>query len=344
MALALICSITVVFMGMMLGAKLSDGLMHFGHVVVPFSSLQGSIQTIAFMICIMIACLNCYTGARFSFIVSTCAVVSTTVRVISSHDLSPVPGILNGLMTIVVILFITYLLRRARKRSITDVSTGVLNSAGFMEVLNKRFRDKKSGSLVYYQINNFRTINDDYGHNIGDKVLKTTADRMREIVGKKGQIGRIGGSEFAIVLDSDMDPVFFTQRLFNSLNNRMRFTNDDIILDCFIDNDAGIANFPAEHLEIEITEYSFEESQEQTIKNVKGLKEMGVKVALDDFGTGYASLARLMNLSVDLLKIDKSLVDNIEKGKVNRDFISSISTMGHLLNCEVILEGVETDG
>ena len=102
-------------------------------------------------------------------------------------------------------------------------------------------------------------------------------------------------------------------------------------------------NFKAENLEIEITEYSFEESQEQTVKNIKKLKEMGVQVALDDFGTGYASLARLMNLSVDLLKVDKSLVDNVEKGEVNRDFIKSIGSMGHLLDCKVILEGVETD-
>ena len=46
---------------------------------------------------------------------------------------------------------------------------------------------------------------------------------------------------------------------------------------------------------------------------------------------------------MDLLKVDKSLVDDIEKGEVNRDFINSIGSMGHLLNCDVILEGVETD-
>ena len=73
------------------------------------------------------------------------------------------------------------------------------------------------------------------------------------------------------------------------------------------------------------------------------LREFGIRFSMDDFGTGYTSLAHLMKLSAGVLKVDKSLVDDIEKGEVNRDFISSIGSMGHLLNCEVILEGVENE-
>ena len=93
----------------------------------------------------------------------------------------------------------------------------------------------------------------------------------------------------------------------------------------------------------EITETAFINDYDVVIDRINVLRKLGVKIALDDFGTGYASLARLKNLSVDLLKVDKSLVDDIEKGEVNRDFINSIGSMGHLLNCDVILEGVETD-
>ena len=103
-------------------------------------------------------------------------------------------------------------------------------------------------------------------------------------------------------------------------------------------------NFPADCLEIEITEYSFVESMEQTIANILGLKELGVMIALDDFGTGYTSLAQLLNLPIDLLKIDKSLIDDIEGNKLNQDFVDSVIYMGHLMECEVISEGVETAG
>ncbi len=101
--------------------------------------------------------------------------------------------------------------------------------------------------------------------------------------------------------------------------------------------------FPANCLEIEITEYSLAESLQNTLDNINELRKYGVKIALDDFGTGYTSLAQLINLPVDLLKIDKSLIDNVEESNQNRDFIRSVIYMGHLMECEVIAEGVENE-
>lgn len=101
--------------------------------------------------------------------------------------------------------------------------------------------------------------------------------------------------------------------------------------------------FPAEKLEIEITEYSLYDSLDQTVKNIKWLRDEGVKFALDDFGTGYTSLSQLLNLPFDLLKIDKSLVDNIETSEVSRDFINLVIYMGHLMDSDVISEGVESE-
>lgn len=100
--------------------------------------------------------------------------------------------------------------------------------------------------------------------------------------------------------------------------------------------------FPPGCLEIEITEYSLGKSRKQTIQNIEELRKLGVMVALDDFGTGYTSLAQLLHLPINLLKIDKSLVDNIENDQVSRDFIDAVIYMGHLMECEVITEGVET--
>ena len=115
----------------------------------------------------------------------------------------------------------------------------------------------------------------------------------------------------------------------------------------FVDRVLAIVNetgFPASCLEIEITEYSFAHSMDQTIANVNALRENGIMVALDDFGTGYTSLSQLLHLPVNLLKIDKSLVDDIETDNTNKDFVDSIIYMGHLMGCEVISEGVEQEG
>ena len=101
--------------------------------------------------------------------------------------------------------------------------------------------------------------------------------------------------------------------------------------------------FPPKNLEIEITEYSFADSMETTIANIQALRQLGVQIALDDFGTGYTSIAQLMKLPVNLLKIDKSLIDDIETNQTMRDMVDSVIYMGHIMNCEVISEGVENE-
>lgn len=99
--------------------------------------------------------------------------------------------------------------------------------------------------------------------------------------------------------------------------------------------------FPAKNLEIEITEYCMVQSIKITVENIKRLRSMGIQVALDDFGTGYTSLNYLSQMPVNLLKIDKSLIDDIEQSQQKCEFVNAIISMGHLMGCEVISEGVE---
>ena len=102
-------------------------------------------------------------------------------------------------------------------------------------------------------------------------------------------------------------------------------------------------NFPISCLELEITEYSVADSSEKTINNIKRLRDLGMKIALDDFGTGYTSMAQLMKTPVDLLKIDKSLIDCISKDERHKDFVDTVLYLGRIMNCAVIAEGVESD-
>lgn len=102
-------------------------------------------------------------------------------------------------------------------------------------------------------------------------------------------------------------------------------------------------NFPAKNLEIEITEYCIVNSIDITLANIEKLHAAGVQIALDDFGTGYSSLSYLTKIPVDLLKIDKSLVDEIETDKRSHEFVKSVVTIGHRIGCEVICEGVEQE-
>ncbi len=100
--------------------------------------------------------------------------------------------------------------------------------------------------------------------------------------------------------------------------------------------------FPAELLEIEITETVLISSKETVIRVLNELKEMGIHIALDDFGTEYASLSYLQQLPLDILKIDKSFIGHI--GQENQqDMVESIITIAKQQSLTTVAEGIETE-
>ncbi len=97
------------------------------------------------------------------------------------------------------------------------------------------------------------------------------------------------------------------------------------------------------HLELEITESLLINSFEQAVPMLKGLRDMGIKISMDDFGTGYSSLNYLRILPLNTLKIDKSFIQDINVRCLGEDLVSSIISLVHRLQIEVVAEGVETE-
>jgi EAL domain-containing protein (putative c-di-GMP-specific phosphodiesterase class I) len=73
------------------------------------------------------------------------------------------------------------------------------------------------------------------------------------------------------------------------------------------------------------------------------LKSMDIRLAVDDFGTGYSSLSYLCQFSIDVLKIDKSFVQQIASGTRSSPILNAIIAMGESLNYLVVAEGIETE-
>ena len=96
-------------------------------------------------------------------------------------------------------------------------------------------------------------------------------------------------------------------------------------------------------LVLELTESLLVDDSEAAVDVLWQLRGLGVRLALDDFGTGYSSLARLGDLPLDEMKIDKSFVDRL--GALPQDsatLVTAAVAMGHGLGLQVVAEGVET--
>jgi diguanylate cyclase (GGDEF)-like protein len=95
-------------------------------------------------------------------------------------------------------------------------------------------------------------------------------------------------------------------------------------------------------LEVEITENTILIDPERTRIVLERLRDLGVRLSIDDFGTGFSSLGQLKRLAVDVLKIDKSFVLNMEHDDNDDVIVRSTIELGHNLGLRVVAEGVET--
>jgi len=94
---------------------------------------------------------------------------------------------------------------------------------------------------------------------------------------------------------------------------------------------------------LELTESLVLGSKEQIRSDLNELKEIGVKLAIDDFGTGYSSLSYLLELPIDVLKIDKAFVTGIASSWRRHALVEGIVRLARTLEVEVIAEGIESE-
>ena len=76
---------------------------------------------------------------------------------------------------------------------------------------------------------------------------------------------------------------------------------------------------------------------------MKALKQLGFKILLDDFGTGYSSLSYLHRFPIDVLKIDKSFINNVQEHENNRAIIKTIIDLATNLEMATVGEGIEQE-
>ena len=111
----------------------------------------------------------------------------------------------------------------------------------------------------------------------------------------------------------------------------------------FIEDELQKNGIQADHLELELTEGVLLSGHPHIERDLNALHSLGIRIAMDDFGTGYSSLSYLRSYPFDIVKIDRSFIDDIEFDEADRDLVSASISMAHALNLQVVAEGIEND-
>jgi diguanylate cyclase (GGDEF)-like protein len=121
----------------------------------------------------------------------------------------------------------------------------------------------------------------------------------------------------------------------------MQFKRGNVV--DMVSNVLAATGFPANRLELEITESLLLEDSVRSSFALRELRALGARISLDDFGTGYSSLSYLRKFTVDKIKIDRSFVEEISKNRDHMAIVNAIVSLSHALGMTTTAEGVETE-
>ena len=96
-------------------------------------------------------------------------------------------------------------------------------------------------------------------------------------------------------------------------------------------------------LTVEVTESMFVTDPERAIHNLNQIRSLGISIALDDFGTGYSSLTYLRQLPIDIVKIDRGFMNELEDDTGQRSIVAMVLALGESMGIRVIAEGIENE-
>ncbi|TSI11780.1 EAL domain-containing protein [Lysinibacillus sp. BW-2-10] len=184
-----------------------------------------------------------------------------------------------------------------------DSLTGFPNRRSFMSHLRNEMLDRKKSkynmSILFMDLDNFKNVNDQLGHDVGDMVLKKAAENIQKIIRPTDIAGRMGGDEFIVMLRDvkyDNETEYIVKQILQSFQSPIQVEGQDYFVTCSI----GVANFP-EH----------GDSPEELIKNADN--------ALAHVKSGMKNDYLIFNKTIETQSIERRLLESAMRTAIKED-------------------------
>ena len=195
-------------------------------------SYNGVFGQILVLISTLIVVTNGKRGFIVSIILNGLSMLSALMAILRTHRPGALPGVITPLCTILTMALIFVYIDRSRKMhaelnenyeqmieqnrvmkekddaltylAYYDRMTTLPNKQRFMDMLGERMAQRAPFTIVHGDVDDFKRINDAYGHKAGDDVIRTYAERLEKYCGSRYTVARTGGDEFGILLDGNV--------------------------------------------------------------------------------------------------------------------------------------------
>ena len=170
-------------------------------------SICGIVTSLNCLVATIIMIVDSRNGYKVVSVIFIAHICYMFIPIIESHDTSTITGVfvvVSYFITITVIHYYTHQMERGQKELktlvCTDSLTALPDRLAFMNYIKKMINSQVEFALVYIDVDDFKSINDVRGHNVGDLILCKLADKWGESIRRDIYLARLGGDEFAMVI------------------------------------------------------------------------------------------------------------------------------------------------
>lgn len=243
--------------------------------------------------------------------------------------------------------------KRVLHLSTHDQLTGMPNKIGFdnkIDILAKgALENNTSFAIIMLDIDSLRYVKNTLGYEAAEEYIVQIALKLRLYCGQTKFISHYSYNRFIIIFEGTHPmEVYgsFIKGIYALFSQPLKVDKYELDVETsFVEKLTDtIEEFGLDpgFLIMETTESVLMEKSDKVTADIKKLQSLGIQIALDDFGTGYSSLTSLSTFDIDILKIDGSLIKNIEKDLTCTVITRHIVRMAQELDIKLVAERVET--
>ena len=209
--LGVICIITLRYTGNTLAQYFMLGSMR-----IPTSTKGGVVSGTLSLICILLTLVDYKKGFKIGLAMNLISTGNLLFGMLMTHSITSMPGMVTNLVSLITLVTIYFFYKMLSVSNMTDYVTGQGNRRSYVKEISEHIEARKSFTLACVELEDFKHINDLYGIQTGDYLIKRTAEKLSSILCKKDKMFRITGSKLAILFEPGESPEERLKSVINS--------------------------------------------------------------------------------------------------------------------------------